>query len=1064
MRRGLGPVGMALVSAWPFAQSRANVPAAWIEQTGKMALGVLEGTAMDRAASTQVAILTRGVLNSMLLGKFKSRIAAALVLMAVVGLGTWFSVTLAAQSSLEAERLQGEPADGTKPAVAESDGSGKLNSQETFGKRFHLWPTEIVGGSGNTVELAVSADGKRIASIGGPSPPFPLFFYPPAFVSVTDTASKKELLSLQMVRKPVSVGISPDGRFVAFTGESSELRLLEVESGRALWSKMLDGRGYLAFASDGKSLATATEARTVQIWDVASGKERAKFNVATRVTCIAFSQDGQKIAAAGEQRTGEGDDGIIVYVWDVATQRLLHQLESKTVGRIVRIAFSPDAAQVAASSDRQARIWGLADAKVKAEVSVQQPFVGLAFSSAGVLAGAMGDGSIRLWSADSGKETGLLNGHVGACRCLAFTRDGDRLVSGGSARSLKVWDVAGKKEIATVRQDERPADLPAPLALAATRDGSLLALATEEQGVILRDGRTGAITATLKGHDDAITCVAFSPDGKTLATGSADRTIKLWDVAAGNERATLQGHRNWVYAIAFSPDGKTFASGAYDKSLRLWDAGSGKEIGMVEAHRASVRAIAFSDDGKSVASGGADGFVKAWDLPKLELRFAQKGHAGTVRSLAFSPDNKTLASGGEDGLVRFWHRQDGKELVIAKKEHKAEVTALAFVDESVLLSGSDGFIYQWDAATGRKLGDLFGPKGGVSGIVVAGGGKEFFSTGADRVVLRYRRDLSGPAPVRRFVGHTGAVSCSIFSPDGQRIASCGHWTDDDKSLRVWDAQSGAELWKVELPEVAMWAVYSPDGKYVAASSKDSKSYLFDAATGKEIRSFTGHTATVQGIDFNADGSRLITSGWDNTARVWETATGREIQKFTGHSALVRRAIFHPDGKHALSSSQDGYVRMWEIDTAKEVKRFKPTFQFPQSMAISRDGKLLAAGSQIIDVFEIGSGKLVTSFRGHQNGALHITFSGDGKRIISCGSDRTARLWSSETGKELYRFGGQSEYMRSANFSPDGKWLLTSGGGTGYNNNKNNQDKGTDHDIRLWRMPDERELAEFKPED
>jgi WD40 repeat protein len=75
--------------------------------------------------------------------------------------------------------------------------------------------------------------------------------------------------------------------------------------------------------------------------------------------------------------------------------------------------------------------------------------------------------------------------------------------------------------------------------------------------------------ATLKGHDDSVISVAFSPDGKALASGSGDHTVKLWDTQTRQELATLKGHADYVYPVAFSPDGKTLASGSMDNTVKL---------------------------------------------------------------------------------------------------------------------------------------------------------------------------------------------------------------------------------------------------------------------------------------------------------------------------------------------------------------------------------------------------------------------------------------------------------------------------------------------------------------
>ncbi|HEV3386699.1 MAG TPA: WD40 repeat domain-containing protein, partial [Gemmata sp.] len=561
----------------------------------------------------------------------------------------------------------------------------------------------------------------------------------------------------------------------------------------------------------------------------------------------------------------------------------------------------------------------------------------------------------------------------------------------------------------------------------------------------------------------AIMCVSFSSDGKTLASGSTDKTIKLWDVPTAKARATLKGHTNWVFALAFSHDGKTLVSGGYDRTLRLWDVETGQDNGSIEAHRGSVRAVAFSPDDKTVASGGNDRLVKLWKITDRELKTTMKGHEATVRCLSFSSNGKVLASGGDDGSVKFWNPDTGKEQVPSQKANQAnpeEVTVLTFVGERTVLSGSsNGSISQWDSTTGEMIGALQGHNGGVSGIAVVAGGREFLSTGADRILKRFRQDA--PGPVRLFVGHTGVIQCVSFSPDGKRFVSCGNWPEGDKTLRIWDVRKGTEILKIDQPAQAAMVLYSPDGNYIASTCGNMNVYLWNAATGKQVRIFKGHTSGVGGLAFNEDGSQILSCSVDKTVRLWDTSTGRELIKFTGHTDMVRRVAFHPDGKHALSASRDGLVRMWELETAKEVKQFKSPGKWADCLAVSKDGKFLAIGDKPSVVFEIETGRKVSEFAGHPFGATDLTFSDNGKRVLSCGYDGTARLWDRDTGRELYIFRGHREFLWMASFSPDGKWVATGGGGINEGNGKYN--KGTDHTIRLWKMPDEKALAEFSSE-
>lgn len=121
--------------------------------------------------------------------------------------------------------------------------------------------------------------------------------------------------------------------------------------------------------------------------------------------------------------------------------------------------------------------------------------------------------------------------------------------------------------------------------------GSALTVLLLLTGVSSTPGQT---TATLKGHKDTITCLAFAPTGKLLASGSKDGAVLLWDVASSKVLATLTGHKDMVTAVAFAPDGKTLASSSHDPVIRIWDVTAGKQVASLRGHEKDVRGLAFA--------------------------------------------------------------------------------------------------------------------------------------------------------------------------------------------------------------------------------------------------------------------------------------------------------------------------------------------------------------------------------------------------------------------------------------------------------------------------------------
>jgi WD40 repeat protein len=180
------------------------------------------------------------------------------------------------------------------------------------------------------------------------------------------------------------------------------------------------------------------------------------------------------------------------------------------------------------------------------------------------------------------------------------------LATGHPRGIVKIWNLGTGRESVTLAPPQESNDVccvrfsPNSRAVA-----QFVASATQDGTVRLWHAQTGTLYATLVGHQNAPSCIAFSPDGTLLATASADRTVKLWKTMSGSAKGTLQGHSGEVRVVAFSPDNKTIASGSDDGTLKLWDVATCQELISLDAQRGGVRSLAFSPNGKILASGGS---------------------------------------------------------------------------------------------------------------------------------------------------------------------------------------------------------------------------------------------------------------------------------------------------------------------------------------------------------------------------------------------------------------------------------------------------------------------------
>ena len=304
-----------------------------------------------------------------------------------------------------------------------------------------------------------------------------------------------------------------------------------------------------------------------------------------------------------------------------------------------------------------------------------------------------------------------------------------------------------------------------------------MALALTAVGIYLFLHRDVSLE-TLRGHQETVNSVVFSPDGKTLVSASSDQTVRLWNTASGNVARTLQGQSGTITSVAVSRDGRLAATGSWDQSTHIWDLATGTTLSVIP-NDSWVNSVAFSPDGHTLASANQNGAIELTDLLTGKTLRTLLGHYGAVRSVVFSPDGQTLASAGEDHTACLWDWRSGTGRVLMG--HTDVVDSVTFSPNGLTLaSGSwDHTVRLWDVATATAKKRLSASASYVESVAFSPDGKKLAFGDWKQITLLNVAD--GTRLRTLWVG--SSVTSLAFSPDSRILASADD--DSEHTIKLW---------------------------------------------------------------------------------------------------------------------------------------------------------------------------------------------------------------------------------------------------------------------------------------
>jgi WD40 repeat protein len=460
-------------------------------------------------------------------------------------------------------------------------------------------------------------------------------------------------------RYPVNaVAFSRDGKMFVTGGGvklEGEARLWNAASGQPI-GKPMENPGVVhavAFSPDCNTLLTGYGSLfkgAAQRWDVGTG-ERLGLPIPydLEVYAVAFSPDGSTIATGGQGRS--------VQFWEADTGRPLGS-PLRHAKDVWALAFSPDGQTIVTGSAKTARLWQLAAGKpyvkpLKHDLGLMITAATFSPNRKTILTGCItewGKGEAQLWDAETREALGPPLPHEKPVSAVAFSPDGVKIVTGSWDGKVRLWDVRGGQPLAVA-----PTEVPVGKVQAvAFRPGDGTVLMGTEKGDFLYvwDPNAKKITE-VKGHENSVFAVVFSPDGKTFLSGSKDGTARLWDAKTRKEIHRFD-HPDTVLSVAFSSDGRKILTG-YAGAARLWDVSTKQQLSPPFLHQAGVFGVAFGSQDRTVLTGGTDEVARLWDVATCKQIGPSLSHEGAVMAVGFGYGDETILTGSLDGTARLWN-------------------------------------------------------------------------------------------------------------------------------------------------------------------------------------------------------------------------------------------------------------------------------------------------------------------------------------------------------------------------------------------------------------------------
>jgi WD40 repeat protein len=621
---------------------------------------------------------------------------------------------------------------------------------------------------------------------------------------------------------------------------------------------------------DGKTLVAACSDRTLRAWDIDSGKE-------IRI----HRWDTTSRRETAEQASGKNAPAVGVDVGAVYNKE----------DRVQAIRFVAEGRDLLVLTTKQLTVLDpitLRYRRTRACFAGSVQASALSADGREMLTG--GRGQLHVWNVPSGHVQRPLPHHMDIVTCVAISNDGRRGFCGGAyfansdtpvAELARVWDLETGEVLFQLSPKKRTG-LHGDL----SPDGSLVAAPNLEKGkdLSLWDIATGRELRSLPIHA-SIRQVHFSPNGERIVTQESSGKLQVFTVKTGEQIAEFAEPLSAVQLLTWAPDSLSLVisdgQGARRLALPKMDSAGEPVISTSAAMSPELRRtdldrspgeLAFTSDGKSALIGPPFGRTLCLidvETGRVQQRFSGVSGSHMLRAIAISPDNKLALIGGgqSSGTQRLtlWDLDAWKPVrVFEGLESLPECVAFTPSGREALCGTTEGNVHVWNVETAKPLAIYRSGVREARGLAVAAEGRLAAFAGGG---LQSRLDLWSVVTgekVKSLADDAHRPFRAFFTPDAKSLISAG----DDRTIRVWNVDSGRLLRTMrERPRIKS-AALSPDGKNIVVGCDDGAVAIWNVENGQELVRYASHTAPVTAVSFTSEPRYILSASDDRSIRRW----------------------------------------------------------------------------------------------------------------------------------------------------------------------------------------------------